>query len=419
MADRVDRVPGRLASRRAFLGAVGLAAGSVGLEACSVKSAGQTPASEAGSSADIGTPTTQFPLERWNADAAAGAKPPLPARVAFLNPIGGISANAGFDAAFRAAADDSKLQLIEANPGTSSANSITQAKQMIARGVVGFYDFQAYPEMQTVNLSAMKQGVGVVQVNQGPVTSSLYSVQYEGGFKLGQFVAKYVKTKLGGEAKIAFLSQDFNKSLQQRGVGFKDAIAQAGIQHMLVSYVTPPATPGGTQSAGNQLMTSLLQQHPDINVAAAAGDDLAFGAISALTAAGRSGAKYMACGIDGGNQALQTVQAQNSIFKATVGVNFNFAGYCPGRMLGRWAQGLTIPQVQVFNYFTIDSPGVAAKFIRDSSSSELGRVFDNLVNGDDTYVTPLGTVSYAKRNEYYDGDMVLKLPKLNFIPNAK
>lgn len=402
--------------RRGLLLGGGILGMSLLATACSVSSPTGASGSGATGSAGggVGTPTKQFPLDRWLPDTPAGAKPPLPRRFAFLNTIAGGSAASDFDAAFRNAASVGNFEVIESNPQGDNAKGVQQSASMIDRGVVGFLNFNGVPEMLPVVKRAMAAGVGTISVNQGPATSSLYSIQYDGGYALGKYCAKYVKEKMGGKAQIAYLSMDFNATLALRGKGFKKALADEGASDLLVAYVTPPAQPGGTQQAGNALMRTVLQQHPGVNVVAGASDDLALGAVSAMSAAGKSAGDSMACGIDGGSQALKVVKEGTSIFKTTIGVNFNFAAYCPSRMMGRWAEGLTIPQVQIFNYFTIDSPQTAEQFIKDSSVEELPRVFDSLIAGDDRYVIPLGTISYATRNAYYDGDMVAQLPKLNF-----
>lgn len=402
-------------SRRDVLKMGGLATGLsiVALSGCSVSTGGDKKSS---SSSSGGKPSKHFPLDRWDPKVAPGDIPDFPKRIGFLNNLAGTSMNDGFSAAFNLAAAHHSLKVVQAAPAGDAAKGVTQVQDMLRRGVVGVLSTLPNPEMQGIADKAMADGVGVIQFNRGPSTSALYSVQYDGGYNLGVYTAKWVKENLGGKAEIAYLSMDYDPTLALRGKGFKAAMRDAGMEDQIVAYVTPPAKPGGTQSAGNALMTTILQQHPGVQVIAGAADDLALGAMSVMKAKGKTGSEFMACGIDGGDQALQYVESGSTIFRATVGVNFNYAAYCPARMIGRWSEGLTIPQVQIFNYFTIDSPEVASKFAKDTKVSELERVFDEMVNGDNSYVTPLGTINYETRGTFYDGDMVEKLPTLNFKP---
>jgi ribose transport system substrate-binding protein len=410
--------PSGLRRRTLRMGALLLTAVSaVSLSGCSGVSDKQSTSPSA--SAGAGSPSKTFPVDRWDPTAAAGVKPDLPKRIGFINTFGASSLSGAFQAALTSAAKTEGLEVITTDPKNDSATAIQQANQLVQRGVVGLYDTMIAPEMVPPDLAAMKAGAMVGQFNQGPVTTMVSSIQYEGGFRVGEYTANYVKTKLAGKAQIAWISQDFNFSLKPRTQGFKDALAKAGMSDLLVANVTPPATPGATQAAGVAITNTLLEQHPKLDVIAASGDDLALGAATALKSAGKVTPTTMTVGIDGTEPALAAIQSGKSAFKATVAVNFPFAAYLPGRLFGRWSKGLTVPQYLVFNYALVDSPEGAARLQKDSSLAELPRVYDELLAGDDTYVTPLGSISYATRDAYYDGTVPDKLPPLSFTPKFK
>jgi len=55
---------------------------------------------------------------------------------------------------------------------------------------------------------------------------------------------------------------------------------------------------------------------------------------------------------------------------------------------------------------------------RDTQPDQLPRLYDQLLAGDDTYITPLGSINYDRRGAYYDGTVPDKLPKLSFEPKT-
>jgi ABC-type sugar transport system substrate-binding protein len=125
-----------------------------------------------------------------------------------------------------------------------------------------------------------------------------------------------------------------------------DALKAAGELSLLVSEVTPPARPGGTQDAGVAVMNSVLQQHPDVNIVASAGDDLALGAATAMKTAGVVTPQTLVAGTDGTDGALAAIESGTSAFKATAAVNFPLVGYVPGRLFWPLGQGSERPAVR-------------------------------------------------------------------------
>lgn len=364
-----------------------------------------------------GAPSEEFPAIRWDPNQPAGEKPTTPRTIGFINDLGAIGISGPFQEALHAAAEKGEMDVITTSPNGDSSQGIQQLEQLLQRGVTGIYSTLVAPEMTPPNVAAMKQGAMVVQWNQGPATSMLSSLQYDGGYRAGQYVADYVNDNMNGSAQIAWISQDFNLSLLPRTQGFKDALAEAGISDMLIAEVSPPKSPGATQSAGNALANTLLQQHPELDVIACASDDLALGAATAFKTAGRSPAETMTTGVDGTDQGLQAIRAGDSSFKATVAVNFTLVAYLSGRLFGRWADGLSVPKFQLFNYALVDSPAAAEKLSEDLTLEALPEIYDRLLEGDNTYVTPLGSISYSSRMSYYNGTVPVILPQLNFDPS--
>ena len=97
---------------------------------------------------------------------------------------------------------------------------------------------------------------------------------------------------------------------------------------------------------GRQVMETLLQAHPDVNIVYAHNDEMAIGAIQALELAGRKpGEDVMVVSIDGTRDALQ------AIIDGKMGVTVEsspFFGPLACDVMKRYAAGETIePWVQV------------------------------------------------------------------------
>jgi ABC-type sugar transport system substrate-binding protein len=388
-----------------------IAALAMSLPACSAPAS--TP--DAG---DVGKPSKDFPTSRWDPKADNGNPSDLPKRIGYVNAFGGNTLNGPVLDALKAGAKVDGLEVLVSDPKGDNTQAIQQINDFVQRGVAGVFNVMLSEAMIPADHHAMSKGAMVIQGNGGPVTTMLSSVQYEGGYTIGQYVAKYAKETLSGDARIVWISQDFNESLKPRTLGFKDALEEAGVSKLLVSEVTPPAKPGATQDAGVAVMNSVLERHPDVNIVASASDDLALGAATAMKTAGAVTPQTLVAGSDGTDGALAAIESGTSPFKATSAVNFPLVGYVPGRLFGRWSKGQSVPQYVVFNYKLIASPADAKQLRQDTQPDQLPRLYDEMLAGDDTYITPLGSINYDRRGQYYDGTVPDKLPKLSFEPKT-
>ena len=363
-----------------------------------------------------GTPTT-FPLNRWNPQVPAGQACPLPRRIAFQLPVAGAPL---FDIATQQmakAAQEEKLDFILSNAEGNPMRGITQMQILVQRGLCGMTSAMDSDIVHnTVEVSAMQKGTAVVQLNGFQVTSILSSIQYEGGRTQADYVVKYIKEQLIGDARVLYIGPDPGGNLRQRVRAFKDVMSAAGLDLLITSLV---AEEPATAEAGFALMNSALEKTPNINVVACYADVIALGALDALKAAGKwhSEPKLMVCGIDGIGRAVDTIIAGNTPFKMTATVHVPMIGYLPGKLFGRWADGKTIPQYQIFSYNLIDSPEAAISHKKDYDDTP--RIYDDMLNGDNKYVIPLGEISYETRGAYYDGGMPDRLlPEVARLSNA-
>jgi len=126
-----------------------------------------------------------------------------------------------------------------------------------------------------------------------------------------------------------------------RKKGFDDAIAKDPRFNIVASQ-----TGDFARDLGRQVMETLLQAHPDVNVVYAHNDEMAIGAIQALELAGRKpGEDILVVSIDGTRDALQ------AIIDGKMGVTVEsspFFGPLACEVMKRYAAGETIePWVQV------------------------------------------------------------------------
>ncbi len=379
--------------------------------AASGTSPGGSMSSSSSAGGGAGTKTTAFPSKLWKPGTAAGEKPGLDRRIAFQNVVSGAAALDLTDKWLHQAADEIKFQYISANSQGNSAATISQMRQSISRGIMGMVaPAQDIPAQIAAMQTNMAKGGAMFLFNTGSVTCGMAAVQYTFGYTQGQFAASYIKNELGGDAKILFINQNGSITLRPRETGFFDALEQAGIAKELITSLD--AGEIGTQEVAYKLMNTALQKSGNYNVVAGAQDELALGAMAALKAAGKWTAipKLAVIGAEGTPQAVAYIKAGNTPFKATSAVHFPMVGYVPGRLIGRWADGLTIPQFLEYPSFLIDSADTARAFEKDLTRCP--DLYQDMLDGDMKYVIPRGEISYATRNGYYDGDLPVKLPTL-------
>ena len=168
--------------------------------------------------------------------------------------------------------------------------------------------------------------------------------------------------------------------------------------------------PNGTQDVGFRVMNTALQKKGSYDVVVGAGDELALGAMAALKSAGKwsSTPKLAVIGAEGSPQAVDHIKAGDTPFKATSAVHFGLVGYVPGRLIGRWGDGLSIPQFLEYNSFLIDSGDTAEEFAKDLD--RCAELYEEMLDGDQRYITPRGEISYETRTGTYEGGLPDKLP---------
>lgn len=132
------------------------------------------------------------------------------------------------------------------------------------------------------------------------------------GAATGRAAAEYIKSKLGGSAKIGILNCDSAaETCKLRKAGFKAALDEAGVTAEYVAdqegYLADKATP---------VATNMLSANPEINLLWASNEG---GTVGLVTAVKSAATRVPVFGTDISEQIAQFVIADDDILQATTG----------------------------------------------------------------------------------------------------
>ncbi|AFZ67525.1 ABC transporter substrate-binding protein [Deinococcus peraridilitoris] len=202
-------------------------------------------------------------------------------------------------------------QLVYTDAAGSAAKQVSDVDSMIAQRVDAIF---LAPREEKPLAAAVKKaraaGIPVIlldrNVDQKLAKAGTDYVTFIGSdfIEEGRRVGEWLVKKTNGQAKIIQLEGTTGSSpANDRRTGFENAIkGQAGMK------ILASQTGDFARDKGRQVMQTLLQAHPDVNVVYAHNDEMAIGAIAALEAAGKKpGKDVMVLSIDGGREAVQLV----------------------------------------------------------------------------------------------------------------
>ncbi|GGS46268.1 ABC transporter permease/substrate-binding protein [Streptomyces cinerochromogenes] len=150
--------------------------------------------------------------------------------------------------------------------------------------------------------AADKAGIPVVAVDRGVNHASVDTLVASDNVAGGELAAKTIAEKLGGKGRIVILQgQAGTSAARERAAGFAKGLkAYPGIQVL----AQQPADFDRTK--GLDVMSNLLQAHPDVQGVIAANDEMALGAIKALGS--KAGKSVQVVGFDGTPDGLTAVK---------------------------------------------------------------------------------------------------------------
>ncbi|MFF2201951.1 substrate-binding domain-containing protein [Streptomyces sp. NPDC058145] len=151
--------------------------------------------------------------------------------------------------------------------------------------------------------AADRAGIPVIAVDRGVNKATVNALVASDNVAGGELAAKTVAEKLGGKGKIVILQgQAGTSAARERAAGFAKGLkSYPGIQVLAQQ-------PGDfDRTKGLDVMSNLLQAHPDVQGVIAANDEMALGAIKALGA--KAGRSVQVVGFDGTPDGLKAVES--------------------------------------------------------------------------------------------------------------
>ncbi|MFG2632944.1 substrate-binding domain-containing protein [Streptomyces sp. NPDC048362] len=150
--------------------------------------------------------------------------------------------------------------------------------------------------------AADKANIPVVAVDRGVNNASVDTLVASDNVAGGELAAKTMAEKLGGRGRIVILQgQAGTSAARERAAGFAKGLkAYPGIRVL----AQQPADFDRTK--GLDVMSNLLQAHPDVQGVVAANDEMALGAIKALGS--KAGRSVQVVGFDGTPDGLKAVK---------------------------------------------------------------------------------------------------------------
>ncbi len=288
-----------LSRRRLLLGSAAVGAGAL-LTACTSNEEDQ--------------PNTQT-----NANQGAGnASPGKRVVIGFSAPAadhGWIAAITNNAKAQAGTYSDVELKTVEA--GVDAAAQRAALSTLIAQkpDVIVLLPYDG-KELNAFGLEAMKAGIPVVNLDRAFPDALAYRLQIKGdnygmGVSAANYVAAQMKSKGVSNPVIAEIAGiDSLELTQERSKGFADTLAQNGLR------VANRRAAEFTADTGQREAANLLQALPKIDALWNHDDDQGIGVLAAINQANRK--EFLMVGGAGSKAAIEAIQADNSVLKATV-----------------------------------------------------------------------------------------------------
>jgi ribose/xylose/arabinose/galactoside ABC-type transport system permease subunit/ABC-type sugar transport system substrate-binding protein len=150
--------------------------------------------------------------------------------------------------------------------------------------------------------AADKAKIPVIAVDRGVNKADVDALVASDNVAGGELAAKTIAEKLGGKGKVVILQgQAGTSAARERAAGFAQGLkAYPGIQ------VVAQQPADFDRTKGLDVMSNLLQAHPDVQGVIAANDEMALGAIKALGS--KAGTSVQVVGFDGTPDGLTAVK---------------------------------------------------------------------------------------------------------------
>jgi len=224
-----------------------------------------------------------------------------------------------------------------------------------------------------------------------PATLLLNAPQYLTGKVLGEAAADYIRTRLGGKAKVVLLTHDSLQFLAPRFVAMRDALRDIpGVT--IVADISPTTV---NKEGGLAIMRTILLAQPKVDVVLGA-DTVVLGALAALREAGAARPDQFLGGIDGEPEAVAEIKKGDSPYKASVSLASPVFGYAMGQFAADWLDGRTVPQAMDILPKALTLANIAQY---EADIADPAAVFREAARRD-SYLRMYGNICYDTRERY-------------------
>lgn len=195
------------------------------------------------------------------------------------------------------------------------------------------------PSLSPSLKSMIGSGAYVGAIVPPPATTILNAPQYQTGKVLAEAAAAYIRTRLGGKAKVVLLTHDSLQFLAPRFTAMRDTLRRMpGVT--IVADISPATV---DRAGGQRTMKMILLAQPKVDVVLGA-DTVVLGALDALRQAGKARPSQFLGGIDGERVAVAELKKPGSPYKASISLASPIFGYAMGRFASDWLDGRQVPQ---------------------------------------------------------------------------
>ncbi len=253
------------------------------------------------------------------------------------------------------AAEYENLELIIVDGQSDPTREINAIENWTTQGVDGIMLSAIDAEAVAPYLERAKEkGIFVLgaihPVPAVELDASLTLDEYDFGHMAGVEAGKWIRDKLGGEAKCAILAYDNLAHVIARGDGIRDGILEQAPNAEIVvrqdAYLP---------DVGMKVIEAALQAHPDLKVIQGINDSGALGAYEAVRAAGKDTPDFWVGGNDATHEGLQKIK-EGGIYKCSVDISPYPSGQIEVEMMMNLINGVDferhkkVPMVAVMSH---------------------------------------------------------------------
>lgn len=247
------------------------------------------------------------------------------------------------------------------------------------------------PSLAPALKKVLGAGAYVGAIVPPPATTVLNAPQYLTGKVLAEAAAQYIRTRLGGKAKVVLLTHDSLQFLAPRFTAMRDTLrALPGVT--IVADISPATV---DKQGGHRTMKTILLAQPNVDVVLGA-DTVVLGALAALREAGKARPDQFLGGIDGEQEAVAEIKKGDGPYKASISLASSIFGYAMGQHAADWLEGKSIPQAMDILPKALTSSNIA-DYERDTANP--GAVYADPARRA-SYLKMYGNICFDTRENY-------------------